>query len=87
MMCEAEVKKMAQLPMKIKLPKRLIKALGLKPGDRIELIVDEEGNGVVASKGGSIAEETFGIWSDMEENGVTYVRRLRKEWKKRVTDW
>jgi bifunctional DNA-binding transcriptional regulator/antitoxin component of YhaV-PrlF toxin-antitoxin module len=78
---------MAQVPMKVKLPKRLIKALGLKPGDRIELVVDEKGNGVVASKIGSIAEETFGAWSDMEEDGVTYVQRLRKEWRKRVADW
>ncbi|MCS3918634.1 AbrB/MazE/SpoVT family DNA-binding domain-containing protein [Fervidibacter sacchari] len=75
---------MAQAPMKIKLPKRLIKALGLKPGDRLELVVDDEGNGLVVQQHKSIAEETFGIWSDMEEDGVTYVRRLRKEWEKRA---
>ena len=78
---------MAQVPMKVKLPKRLIKALGLKPGDRLELVVDEEGNGVVATKQTSIAEETFGAWADMEEDGVAYVRRLRREWRKRAADW
>ena len=78
---------MAQTLPKVKLPKRLIKALGLKPGDRLELVVDEEGNGVVATRKGSIAEETFGAWADMQEDGVTYVRKLRKEWRKRVTDW
>lgn len=78
---------MAQTPPKVKLPKKLIKALGLKPDDRLELVVDGEENGVVATKKGSIAEETFGAWADMEEDGVTYVQRLRKEWKKRVTDW
>jgi len=78
---------MAQKPMKVKLPKRLIKALGLKAGDRLELVVDEEGNGVVAAKTGSIAEETFGAWSDMEEDGVAYVQRLRKEWRRNVPNW
>jgi bifunctional DNA-binding transcriptional regulator/antitoxin component of YhaV-PrlF toxin-antitoxin module len=35
---------MAQKLPKVKLPKRLIKALGLKLGDHIELMVDEDGN-------------------------------------------
>ncbi|MCS7265547.1 MAG: AbrB/MazE/SpoVT family DNA-binding domain-containing protein [Armatimonadetes bacterium] len=78
---------MAKTLPKVKLPKRLIKALGLKPGDRIELVVDEEGNGVVTARMGSIAEETFGAWADMKEDGVTYVQRLRKEWRKRVANW
>ncbi len=78
---------MGQVSFKIKLPKRLIKALGLKPGDRLQLIVDEEGNGIVTGQQGSIAEETFGAWSDLPEDGVTYVRRLRKEWNKRAIDW
>ena len=50
-------------------------------------MVDEEGNGVVATKQTSIAEETFGAWADMEEDGVAYVRRLRREWRKRAADW
>jgi len=73
---------MAKAPMKIKLPKRLIKALGLKPGDRIELVVDEEGNGVVMFSGESAISQAFGIWSDMEEDGVEYVRKLRSRWGK-----
>lgn len=38
---------MTQASMKIKLPKKLVKVLGLKLGDRLELVVDEEGNRVV----------------------------------------
>ncbi len=43
---------MAKVPMKIKLPKRLIKALGLKSSDRSELVVNAEGNGVVMQQEG-----------------------------------
>lgn len=77
---------MAQVLPKIKLPKRLIKALGLKPGDRLELVVDEEGNGVVVQKQKSVVDEAFGIWADMEEDGVTYVRKLRSQWR-RIPEW
>ena len=73
---------MAQAPMKIKLPKRLIKALGLKPGDRLELVVDEEGKGVVVEKHKSVVDEVFGLWADMKEDGVEYVRKLRSQWRK-----
>ncbi len=67
---------MQQVPFKIKLPKRLIKALGLKPGDRLQLIVDEEGNGIMAGQQGSVVGEAFGIWADMPEDGVEYVRKI-----------
>lgn len=73
---------MAQTLPKVKLPKRLIKALGLKPGDRLELVVDEEGNGVVMFSGESAINQAFGIWSDMKEDGVEYVRKLRSQWRK-----
>ncbi|MCS7265545.1 MAG: AbrB/MazE/SpoVT family DNA-binding domain-containing protein [Armatimonadota bacterium] len=73
---------MAKTLPKVKLPKRLIKALGLKPGDRIELVIDEEGNGVVVLSGESAINQAFGIWSDMEEDGVEYVRKLRSQWRK-----
>jgi len=72
--------------MKIKLPKRLIKALGLKPGDRLELVVDEEWNGVVVSPGEKAVEQAFGIWADMEEDGATYVRKIRSQWRK-LPEW
>lgn len=72
---------MAKAPMKVKLPKRLVKALGLKPGDRLELVVDDEGNGVVILSGESAIEQAFGIWADMEEDGVTYVRKIRSQWR------
>jgi len=68
--------------MKVKLPKRLIKALGLKPGDRLELVVDEEGNGVVMEKRKSVVDEVFGLWADMKEDGVEYVRKIRSQWRK-----
>ncbi|MFN3421999.1 MAG: AbrB/MazE/SpoVT family DNA-binding domain-containing protein [Armatimonadota bacterium] len=77
---------MAQTLPKVKLPKKLIKALGLKPGDRLELVVDEEGNGVVVQKQKSVVDEAFGIWADMEEDGVTYVRKLRNQWR-RPPEW
>ncbi len=72
---------MGQAPFKIKLPKRLIKALGLKPGDRLQLIVDEEGNGIVTGQQGSVVDEAFGIWADMQEDGVEYVRKIRQQWR------
>ncbi len=77
---------MAEVLPKVKLPKRLIKALGLKPGDRLELVVDEEGNGVVMQKQKSVVDEAFGIWADMEEDGVTYVRKIRSQWR-RIPEW
>jgi len=73
---------MAQKPMKVKLPKRLIKALGLKAGDRLELVVDEEGNGVVILSGESAISQAFGIWAGMKEDGVEYVRKLRSQSRK-----
>ncbi len=72
---------MGQAPFKIKLPKRLIKALGLKPGDRLQLIVDEEGNGIVTGQQGSVVDEAFGVWADMPEDGVEYVRKIRQQWR------
>ncbi len=72
---------MQQVSFKIKLPKRLIKALGLKPGDRLQLIVDEEGNGIVTGQQGSVVDEAFGVWADMPEDGVEYVRKIRQQWR------
>jgi bifunctional DNA-binding transcriptional regulator/antitoxin component of YhaV-PrlF toxin-antitoxin module len=76
---------MAQKLPKVKLPKGLIKALGLKLGDHIELMVDEDGNELLLQSSEVSLRETFGVWSDMKEDGVTYVRRLRKEWRKHAT--
>jgi len=64
---------MAQAPMKIKLPKRLIKALGLKPGDYIKLMIDRDGKGVVIEGSGKTPvlsytdEERRELWEAMEE--------------------
>ncbi len=64
---------MRKAPFKIKLPKRLIKALGLKPGDRLQVMVDREGNGVVVVGQQQISiptysEEEWGeLWEAMEE--------------------
>ncbi len=76
---------MAQTLPKVKLPKRLIKALGLRPGDYIKLVVDEDGNGVVIEGTGKVPyvtytekewkelweamEEVTGMWADREDIG------------------
>jgi len=76
---------MPQKPMKIKLPKRLIKALGLKPGDYIKLLIDKDGNGVVVEGVGKVPfafytdeewkelweamKEVEGMWADREDIG------------------
>jgi bifunctional DNA-binding transcriptional regulator/antitoxin component of YhaV-PrlF toxin-antitoxin module len=63
---------MAQTTIKVKLPKRLIKALGLKPGDYIKLMIDRDGKGVVIEGSGKIPalpytdEEWKELWEAME---------------------
>ncbi|MFN3421997.1 MAG: AbrB/MazE/SpoVT family DNA-binding domain-containing protein, partial [Armatimonadota bacterium] len=58
---------------KVKLPKKLIKALGLKPGDYIKLVVDRDGNGIVVEGTGRVPfvaytkEEWEELWKAMEE--------------------
>ncbi|MCX7968899.1 MAG: AbrB/MazE/SpoVT family DNA-binding domain-containing protein [Armatimonadetes bacterium] len=71
--------------MKVKLPKRLIKALGLRPGDYIKLVVDKDGNGIVVEGTGKVhyvdytdeelkelweaLEEVKGMWADRDDIG------------------
>ena len=64
---------MAQTLPKVKLPKRLIKALGLRPGDYIQLVIDNDGNGIVVEGMGKVPfvtytkEEWEELWKAMEE--------------------
>ncbi len=64
---------MAKALPKVKLPKRLIKALGLRPGDYIKLVVDKDGNGIVVEGMGKVPfvtytkEEWEQLWQAMEE--------------------
>ncbi|MCS7265549.1 MAG: AbrB/MazE/SpoVT family DNA-binding domain-containing protein [Armatimonadetes bacterium] len=64
---------MTKAPMKVKLPKRLIKALGLRPGDYIKLVVDKDGNGIVVEGMGKVPyvdytdEELKELWEALEE--------------------
>ena len=76
---------MAKALPKVKLPKRLIKALGLKPGDYIKLLIDKDGNGVVVEGIGKVPfvfytdeeweelweamKELEGMWADREDIG------------------
>lgn len=66
---------------KLKLPKGLLKTFGLQPGDRLEVVIDEDGNGVAFPKAAPVARATFGVWAD-EMDGVEYMDKMRAAWER-----
>lgn len=72
----------------ITLPVAIRQKLGIRAGDVLKISVSEEGEIILAgnmkknndpARATEILNKTAGIWSDMEETGEEFVRRLRNE--------
>lgn len=63
----------------VDLKEAFLKKLHAKPGDRIELIVKENGKAIAKKKKNTIAHQTFGIWKG-EMNGIKFMDRMRSRW-------
>ncbi len=66
----------------VTLPSDIRDATGIREGDRI-LFTTEDGKVELRKLDEDIIARTAGLWKGMEETGVAYTRRLRKEWDRR----
>lgn len=66
----------------VTVPKDIRELKDLNEGDELIFMV-EEGDVKLVKKEEDILEKTKGIWSDMDEDGVEFQRRLRKESEER----
>ena len=67
----------------VTLPKDVRKQLNVREGDEVIFTVIDK-KAVVTKSTRDIIKETAGIWGDMKQNSVEYVREIRKGWDKRM---
>lgn len=68
----------------ITLPKDVREFKNFKVGDKVLFVVEDERIELVKMDK-KIITDAAGLWSDLEETGIEYERRVRKGWKKRLS--
>ena len=68
----------------ITLPKEMREIAHIKMGDTIIVDATEEAITLKKRSPKEILNSAFGIWKDMKEDSVTYVRKMRAESEKRL---
>ena len=66
----------------VTLPKDVRKIVGIKEGDEVMFVVEDNKIALVKSKEDPVLAAA-GIWKDMKETGAEYQKRIRQQWKKR----
>lgn len=72
----------------ITLPKDIRKMVGVKEGDEVMFVIEDNKVVLVKSRDDPIMAAA-GIWKDIKETGVEYQKRVRQQWRKRQKrlDW
>ena len=72
----------------ITLPKDVRGIAGLKEGDEVTILFEDDKITIIKSKINPIMAAA-GAWKDIKETGEEYQKRVRSEWKKREKrlDW
>jgi AbrB family looped-hinge helix DNA binding protein len=66
----------------ITIPREVRELEDLHIGDRVVFVVENH-KVHLAKVDDDIIRKTAGLWPGMKETGVEYVRRIRKEWRRR----
>jgi len=69
----------------ITIPKDVRELTGLKEGDEMMLTV--ENDAIRIRRRQEVLNATAGLWKGMNETGLQYQRRMRKQWKNRNPGW
>ncbi len=66
----------------ITLPKDVRELKNFHVGEKLMFVVEEDKIGILKLDN-DIIKQTAGLWSDINETGQEYERRVRKDWEKR----
>ena len=67
----------------VTIPKDIREALGIRPGDRVRFDLEAGERAVLQKAEPSRLTEILGRLGPSKEGGVTYQRRVRREWSQR----
>ncbi|HLF54408.1 MAG TPA: AbrB/MazE/SpoVT family DNA-binding domain-containing protein [Candidatus Nanoarchaeia archaeon] len=68
----------------VTLPKDVREIKGLRVGDKVLFVVEKDRVDLVKMDKG-IIDAAAGLWKDAKETGLEYEKRVRKQWKKRIS--